>query len=103
AYVVLVPWTIRNERLTGRFIPASAHGGIQLWYGSPQGAPFFPNWFDNPRDVYGERTFPSARPDGHNLVISSLKPIGGISEGVGPQTVRPTDSTYPSRAALTPS
>jgi hypothetical protein len=87
AYVVLVPWTIRNERLTGRFIPASAHGGIQLWYGSLQVAPFFPNWFDNPRDVYGERTFPSARPDGHNLVISSLKPIGGICEGVVPQTV----------------
>jgi Dolichyl-phosphate-mannose-protein mannosyltransferase len=87
AFLVLAPWTIRNARLTGRFMPASAHGGIQLWYGSLQVGPFFTHWFDNPRDVFGERVFPSARPDGRPLVASSLKPIGGNCDGVVPQTV----------------
>ena len=87
AFLVLAPWTIRNARLTGRFIPASAHGGIQLWYGSLQVAPFFPNWFDNPRGVFGEPVFPWARPDGRPLVASSLKPVGGNCDGVVPQTV----------------
>jgi hypothetical protein len=86
-YLVLAPWTIRNARLTGRFMPASAHGGIQLWYGSLQVAPYFPNWFDNPRGVFGEPVFPSARPDGRPLVASSLKPVGGNCDGVVPQTV----------------
>jgi hypothetical protein len=68
-------------------MPASAHGGIQLWYGSLQVAPFFPQWFDNPRAVFGEPVFPSARPDGRPLVISSMKPVGGNCDGVVPDAV----------------
>ncbi len=90
AFLVIAPWTIRNARLTGRFIPASAHGGIQLWYGSLQTGPFNPNWFDNPRDIFGERTFPYARPDRQPLVISSIKPIGGNCDGVVPEAVAVT-------------
>jgi len=90
ACFVLAPWAIRNARLTGRFIPASAHGGIQLWYGSLQAGPYYPNWFDNPRGVFGERTFAYARPDGQPIVISSIKPIGGNCEGVVPETVAVT-------------
>ena len=90
ACLVLAPWPIRNARLTGRFIPASAHGGIQLWYGSLQAGPYYPNWFDNPRGIFGERTFAYARPDGQPIVISSIKPIGGNCEGVVPETVAVT-------------
>ena len=90
AFLAIAPWTIRNARLTGRFIPASAHGGIQLWYGSLQAGPFYPNWFDNPRDVFGERTFAYARPDGQPLVMSSMKPIGGNCDGVVPERVAVT-------------
>ena len=102
AFLVLAPWTIRNARLTGRFMPASAHGGIQLWYGSLQVGPFFTHWFDNPRDVFGEPVFPSARPDGRPLVASSLKPIGGNCAGVVPQTVGVTYWTDrdPTRVSL---
>ena len=90
ACAVAMPWTIRNARLTGRFIPASAHGGIQLWYGSLQVAPYFPNWFDNPRIVFGERSFDSSRPDGRNLVISVVEPTGGNCVGIVPRTVAAT-------------
>jgi len=71
---VLMPWIVRNARLTGRFIPASAHGGIQLWYGSLQAPPYFPNWFDNPRQIFGERTFPASQPDGREHVVSIGQP-----------------------------
>src|SRR5262245_41086531 len=101
ACLVLAPWTIRNARLTGRFMPASAHGGIQLWYGSLQVAPFFPQWFDNPRTVFGEPVFASARPDGRPLVISSLKPIGGNCDGVVPETVSATYWTDRNPAPVT--
>jgi len=105
AFLVITPWTIRNARLTGRFIPASAHGGIQLWYGSLQAGRFFPNWFDNPRGLFGEPVFASSRPDGHSVVISSLEPSGNC-KGVVPQTVgatywtdrNPQHVTFPVRA-----
>lgn len=102
AFAVIAPWTIRNARLTGRFIPASAHGGIQLWYGSLQVPPFFTHWFDNPRDVFGERTFLSTRPDGRNLVISIGEPIGGNCDDVVPRAVSVTYWTdrQPTRTTL---
>jgi hypothetical protein len=83
-------------------MPASAHGGIQWWYGSLQVGPFFTHWFDNPRDVFGQPVFPSARPDGRPLVASSLKPIGGNCDGVVPQTVGVTYWTDrdPTRVSL---
>jgi 4-amino-4-deoxy-L-arabinose transferase-like glycosyltransferase len=35
----LAPWTIRNYRLTGEFLPSSTHGSVQLWYGTLPGKP----------------------------------------------------------------
>src|SRR5262249_20486473 len=104
AWAVVTPWTVRNMRLTGHVIPASAHGGIQLWYGSLQQGPFYPNWFDNPRQVYGERTFPSSRPDGRPLVMSSVTPIPGGCAGGVPQTVGATYWTDrdPTRVTVAP-
>ena len=34
-----VPWIVRNYRFTGLFIPASTHGGVQLWFGTLQTGP----------------------------------------------------------------
>jgi len=104
AVAMMLPWTIRNARLTGRFIPASAHGGIQLWYGSLQVAPFYPNWFDNPRVAFGERVFDASRPDGRSLVISVTEPTGGNCVGIVPQTVAATFWTdrQPSPTRLAP-
>jgi hypothetical protein len=87
AFLVLTPWVVRNARLTGRFIPASAHGGIQLWYGSLQVGNYFTHWFDNPREVFGERTFDYSTPDGRNLIVSAGEHTGGNCVGFVPQTV----------------
>ncbi|MDP2318135.1 MAG: glycosyltransferase family 39 protein [Acidobacteriota bacterium] len=50
--VVASPWIIRNYRLTNQFIPASTHGGIQLWFGSLQTGPYQSNWLYNPRAAF---------------------------------------------------
>ena len=35
-----IPWIVRNYRWTGLFIPASTHGGVQLWFGTLQTGPY---------------------------------------------------------------
>ena len=90
AFIVVTPWVVRNARLTGRFIPASAHGGIQLWYGSLQVGNYFTHWFDNPREVFGERTFDYSTPDGQSLIVSVGEHTGGNCVGFVPQTVAVT-------------
>jgi hypothetical protein len=102
AFLVITPWVVRNERLAGRFIPASAHGGIQLWYGSLQVGSFFTHWFDNPREVFGERTFDYSEPDGRDLIVSVGEHTGGNCVGFVPQTVALTFWTdrNPARTAL---
>ena len=36
AGATLMPWIVRNYMLTGTVMPTSAHGGVQLWYGTLQ-------------------------------------------------------------------
>jgi len=55
--VMLAPWTIRNYRLTGQFLPTSTHGGIQLWYGTLQTGPYRESRAHNPRSVFATPPF----------------------------------------------
>lgn len=50
--VVASPWIVRNYRLTNLFIPASTHGGVQLWFGSLQTGAYQSNWLYNPRAAF---------------------------------------------------
>lgn len=52
AAAMLTPWTLRNYRLTGEFIPTSTHGGVQLWYGSLETGPFLTSRAHNPRRLF---------------------------------------------------
>jgi hypothetical protein len=47
-----VPWIVRNYRWTGLFIPASTHGGVQLWFGTLQTGPYRESWLYNPRAAF---------------------------------------------------
>jgi len=49
-----LPWVVHAYRSTGLLIPASTHGGRQLWFGTLQTGPFFDNWLANPRSVFGD-------------------------------------------------
>lgn len=50
--LVGVPWVVRNYRWTGLFIPASTHGGIQLWFGTLQTGEYQDSWLYNPRAAF---------------------------------------------------
>ncbi len=52
AAVMLMPWTIRNYRLTGEWIPTSTHGGVQWWYGTLQTGPYADSRAYNPRSIF---------------------------------------------------
>ena len=56
--IALVPWTVRNARLTGELLPTSTHGGMQLWYGTLQTGPYLASRAHNPRSVFETATFP---------------------------------------------
>ncbi len=47
-----VPWVVRNYRWTGLFIPASTHGGVQLWFGTLQTGSYRESWLYNPRAAF---------------------------------------------------
>ena len=71
ASVVWAPWVVRNYRLSHRFIPATTHGGVQLWYGSLQAGPYFDRWFDNPRAVFDRTVFEVSEPGPNPLVVTA--------------------------------
>ena len=47
-----VPWVIRNYRWSGLFVPASTHGGVQLWFGTLQSGAYEDSWIYNPRAAF---------------------------------------------------
>jgi hypothetical protein len=79
ALLVWAPWPIRNYQLTGRFIPATTHGGIQLWYGSLQTGEYFERWFDNPRAQYEAPPLSYSMPGGKELVATARAVAQGRS------------------------
>ncbi len=52
-----MPWIVRNYQLTGRFLPTSTHGGIQLWYGTLQVGPYLESRAHNPRTHFASAPF----------------------------------------------
>jgi hypothetical protein len=57
AAVVLMPWVWRNYRLTNDFLPASTHGGVQLWYGTLQTGQYLESRAHNPRSTFAITPF----------------------------------------------
>jgi hypothetical protein len=71
ALLLDVPWIVRNFAASGRFIPATTHGGIQLWYGSVQVPPYYGDWTDNPSAVFEASFLDYARDDRGDLTIDA--------------------------------
>ena len=46
------PWIVRNYRWSGLVVPASTHGGVQLWFGTLQSGPYEDSWIYNPRAAF---------------------------------------------------
>jgi hypothetical protein len=67
---VLLPWIVRNYRLTGAVIPTSTHGGEQLWYGTLQVGPYLEDRTHNPRKVFESPPFDYTSLAGSTIVVS---------------------------------
>jgi len=84
--VVATPWIVRNYRLTGRFIPASTHGAVQLWYGTLQTGPYLHSRALNPRSVFEGPVFEYTSLDDLSVVVEAhLRP--GAPDGAEVQLV----------------
>jgi hypothetical protein len=57
AGAALMPWIVRNYRLTGMLLPTSVHGGVQLWYGTLETGPYLRSQAYNPRAVFDAAVF----------------------------------------------
>lgn len=65
-----LPWVIHAYRSTGLLIPASTHGGRQLWFGTMQTGRYFDNWLANPRSVLENAFIEYTSVDEVPLVVS---------------------------------
>jgi hypothetical protein len=72
--VMLVPWIVRNERLTGEFIPTSTRGTMQLWYGTLQTGPYLKSRAYNPRAAFEYGSFPYTTLDRVALIVTGDVP-----------------------------
>jgi hypothetical protein len=88
AAAVLAPWTVRNYRLTGQFIPTSTHGGVQLWYGTLQTGPYLQSRAYNPRAVFESATFAYTSLDRVPLLVSAR------ANKCGPLMSQPLELVY---------
>ena len=66
---MLLPWTIRNQRLTGMLLPTSVHGGIQLWYGTLQTGRYLHSRAYNPRSLFDAATFEYTSLDNVPIIV----------------------------------
>ena len=71
---MLMPWLVRNYRLTGEIMPTSTHGGLQLWYGTLQTGPFLKSRAYNPRAIFEMGSFPYTSLDRVPLVVTGRVP-----------------------------
>jgi hypothetical protein len=71
--VALTPWTLRNYTLTGRLLPTSTHGGIQLWYGSLQVGPYLESRAYNPRSAYETASFDYTSLANDSIIVSAVR------------------------------
>ena len=69
--VALLPWVDRNDALTGRFLPTSTHGGVQLWYGSLQVGPYLESRAYNPRSAFEPAAFDYTSLAGDPVLVSA--------------------------------
>jgi dolichyl-phosphate-mannose-protein mannosyltransferase len=81
AVLALLPWIVRNFRLTGTVIPTSVHAGVQLWYGTLQVGPYLRSRAYNPRSAFESPIFEYTSLDRVPIVVQ-----GDVGCGHPPRT-----------------
>jgi len=66
------PWIVRNYQWTGLFIPASSHGGVQLWFGTLQTGAYRESWLYNPRAAFEYPPIEYTSIDEQPIVVTAM-------------------------------
>jgi hypothetical protein len=74
ACLALVPWVVRNYRLTHSFLPTSTHGAVQLWYGTLQTGSYLESRAYNPRALFESPPFDYTSLEGLPIVVTAKIP-----------------------------
>jgi hypothetical protein len=84
AALTLLPWMVRNYRLTQMLVPASVHSGVQLWYGTLQVGQYLNSRAYNPRSVFESPVFEYSSLDQVPLIVTAR------TRACDPPAARPT-------------
>ena len=84
AGVMLLPWVVRNYRLTREVLPTSVHGAVQLWYGTLQVGPYLHSRAYNPRSVFEAPAFSYTSLDRVPIIVDAdfhctERPLAGVA------------------------
>lgn len=74
ALLAMLPWVVRNQRLTGDFLLTSSHGGQQLWYGTLQSGPYLESRAHNPRSVFESPAFDYTSLANRTIIVAADAP-----------------------------
>lgn len=103
AGATLVPWVVRNYRLTKTIVPTSVHGGAQLWYGSLQVGPYLDSRGYNPRSIFESPAFEYTSLDGVPILVTGGVRTCAIEERHGTLSLVYWTDFDPAMHRLTPS
>jgi hypothetical protein len=71
---IYAPWVLWTWRMSGEFIPATTHGGVQVWYGTLQTGGYFDAFTHNPKTVFESASFDYS-PSGTQPIIADAVPL----------------------------
>jgi hypothetical protein len=94
--VAAAPWVIRNYRWSGLFVPASTHGGVQLWFGTLQSGQYEDSWIYNPRAAFEYPPLDYSSVDEFPAIVTAH------AEPCDPSTARQIDLVYWTNRDRTP-
>jgi Dolichyl-phosphate-mannose-protein mannosyltransferase len=94
--LVGAPWVIRNYRWSGLFVPASTHGGVQLWFGTLQSGLYEESWIYNPRAAFEYPPLDYSSIDGLPVIVTAR------ADACPSTTARQVDLVYWSNRDRTP-
>jgi Dolichyl-phosphate-mannose-protein mannosyltransferase len=86
--VAATPWIVRNYRWSGLFVPASTHGGIQLWFGTLQSGDYEHSWIYNPRAAFEFPPLDYSSVDEFPVIVTAS------AEACAPGATRQVDLVY---------
>lgn len=76
----ILPWIIRNYKVSGLFQPTPTHGALVLWFGSMQIGPYSESWVYSPRSLFITAPLPYITCDKFPLIVQTQETDQGLQD-----------------------